>query len=159
METEGTIKRSNLDIDQEDARWSTLIEEEPEEDDFFITLSTMGFLFNAQARLQFKRQETRILSSILKDETPADKKQIKLRDDHGKDILQAFSDKLCRSPYVVKIINSLPFNPNHKDPIKKCTEDGLIDFILTWIDLGLGLCIKTTGRNKIETNKIPLLFI
>ena len=156
LETEEIVNKSSLDTSIEDARWSTLIDEVPDEDDCLITLSAMGVLFNAQARLQFKRQETAILSSILKDETPAHRKQISLRDDHGKDILQAFCDRLCRSPYVVRIINSLPFNPRQRNPIKKCTEDGLIDFVLTWTDPGLGLCIKTTGKNKIETNTIAI---
>jgi hypothetical protein len=38
-------------------------------------------------------------------------KVIHLRDDHGKDILMNFANRLINSSYVTEIINSLPFNP------------------------------------------------
>ncbi|MEH2116034.1 hypothetical protein [Nostoc sp.] len=79
-----------------------------------------------------------------------------MRQEHGIDILQAFSKKICRSPYVKKIINSLPFNSRCTNPIRRTTNDGVVEFVLTWTDKGLGLCIQTTGLNKAEINTIAL---
>jgi hypothetical protein len=116
----------------------------------------MGVLFNERCRLQFAKQETITLSLIPKDETDPEQKTIDLRDDHGKDILQAFAKKIRRSPYVKKIINSLPFNPKLTNSIRRTKPDGTIDFVLTWTDEGLGLSVQTTGRNLAETNSIAL---
>lgn len=81
-------------------------------------------------------------------------KQIKLRDDHGKDELEAHAQKLCRSPYVVGIVNSLPFHPNAKDYIHKVCPKGIINIVLTSTDRGIGLAVKTTGENLRETQRI-----
>ena len=86
--------------------------------------------------------------------TPPMNKEISLRDDHGKDRLMAFSKKLVRSPYVEEILNSLPFNPNEKKFIKDIGNDGIIECVLFWYDEGFGIVVKTTGRNKRETELI-----
>ena len=81
-------------------------------------------------------------------------KEISLRDDHGKDILQTFSQKLLRSPYVEKVINSLPFNPHSRSFIKNISPDGKIEFVLVGTDQGLGCVVQTSGRNLQETKRI-----
>lgn len=81
-------------------------------------------------------------------------KKIHLRNDHGIDKLKDFSKKLVQSPYVVEIVNSLPYNSRRKKFIKKIKEDGLIEIVLPWTDQGLGIVVRTTGRTKKETNKI-----
>lgn len=82
---------------------------------------------------------------------PPDKKSIALRDDHGKDVLESFTRKICRSPYVVKIVNSLPYNSHERDFIHGIYEDGRIEIVLTDTDKGLGMVIQSTGRNYRET--------
>lgn len=82
------------------------------------------------------------------------KKIINIGDDHGKDILNKFANKLINSNYVVKIINSLRFNPNEKNFIRKIHADGKIEIVLTWTDEGYGLIFQTTGRNLQETKLI-----
>ena len=67
-------------------------------DKTLVSLSAMGVLFNERSRLQFAKQETTLLSLIPKDDTDSERKQIKIRDDHGKDVLQAFAKRICRSP-------------------------------------------------------------
>ncbi|MGB0931492.1 MAG: hypothetical protein ACPGVB_11980 [Chitinophagales bacterium] len=84
----------------------------------------------------------------------AEDKKIKLRDDHGKDILKAFSKKIRNSPYVLGILNSMPFNPTNDQFIKKIRDEGIIEIVLYWIDEGLGIVVKTTGRNIRETKAI-----
>ncbi|MBE9214605.1 hypothetical protein IQ247_18345 [Plectonema cf. radiosum LEGE 06105] len=84
------------------------------------------------------------------------KKEINLRDDHGKDKLQNFAEKICNSPYVKKVVNSLPFNPKATNQIRRTKANGIVEFVLTWTDAGLRLCIETTGRNLAETNTIAL---
>ena len=81
-------------------------------------------------------------------------KHISLRDDHGKDILLGFGKRLLQNEYVYGIVNSLPFNPHVHRFIKDIKEDGLIEIVLPWTDEGLGLVVKTTGRNKRETKAI-----
>lgn len=78
-------------------------------------------------------------------------KTISLRDDHGQDILNAHAEKLRKSPYVIKIINSTPFKPAAKHYIDKVKENGLIEIVLTRTDKGLGMVVQTTVRNLKET--------
>ncbi len=84
-------------------------------------------------------------------ELTVQQKEINLRDDHGRNILLSFSQKLIRSQYVTKIINSLPFNPNENDFVRRYHEDGKIELVLVRSDQGLGLVIQTTGTNLLET--------
>jgi putative CRISPR-associated protein (TIGR02619 family) len=153
---EGFVVKTAIEFDWNDERISALVEKEDIDGTQYVTLSAMGILFNERSRLQFARQQTAILSLIPQDDTPPQKKTIKLRDDHGKDTLQSFSKRLCQSPYVIKVINSLPFNSHRDDPILNTTDNGIIEFVLTWTDKGLGVCIQTTGRNIAETNSIAL---
>ena len=95
--------------------------------------------------------------TLLKSGIFPEDKSIKLRDDHGKDILFQFARKLVKSPYVDKIINSLPFNCKEKDFIKEIYPDGKIDIVLTWTDAGYGLVVQTTGRNLQETKAIAAI--
>ena len=81
-------------------------------------------------------------------------KRIKLRDDHGKDVLMAFSKKLLRSKYVEEVVNSIRFNSFDRHFIRKISEDGIVECVLYWHDEGYGLAVKTTGRNKKEAQII-----
>lgn len=65
-----------------------------------------------------------------------------------------FSKRLIRCPYVVGVINSLPFNSHERRFIKKIREDGLLEIVLPWTDEGYGVVVKTTGRTIKETEKI-----
>lgn len=91
---------------------------------------------------------------LVKTALTYENKKIKLREDHGKDILIDFGKKILRNEYVVSIVNSLPFNPNQKSFIKACRENGLIEIVLTWTDQGYGLVVQSTGRNLAETTSI-----
>ncbi|MEH1794043.1 putative CRISPR-associated protein [Nostoc sp.] len=156
LESEQIIEKSEIEENLESNYLDSLIDEEADGEKTLVSLSAMGVLFNERCRLQFAKQENSILSLIPQDDTKAERKPISLRQDHGIDILQAFSKKICRSPYVKKITNSLPFNSRRTNPIRRTTNDGVVEFVLTWTDKGLGLCIQTTGRNKAETNTIAL---
>lgn len=81
-------------------------------------------------------------------------KEICLRDDHGKDLLMKFSKKLVRSPYIVRVINSLPFNPHDNDFVKSCYPDGKVELVLVNTDKGYGLIVQTTGTTLVETEAI-----
>lgn len=81
-------------------------------------------------------------------------KRIKLRDDHGKDVLQEFSNRIVQSEYVCEVVNSLPYNSGNRRFIHRIGEDGILELVLPWTDRGLGLAVKTTGRNYRETEKI-----
>ena len=62
-----------------------------------------------------------------------------------------FSKRLIRCPYVVGVINSLPFNSHERKFIKRIREEGLIEIVLPWTDKGYGVVVKTTGRTIKET--------
>ena len=70
------------------------------------------------------------------------------------DVLEAFSKRLIRSPYLIGIINSLPYNPYERKFIKRIRENGLIEIVLPWTDKGYGIVVKTTGRTIKETEMI-----
>jgi len=91
---------------------------------------------------------------LVESDLQMEDKQISLRDDHGIDILMDFSKRLIRCPYVIGVINSLPFNAHERRFIKKIREDGLIEIVLPWTDKGYGIVIKTTGRTIRETEMI-----
>ena len=156
LESEQTVQKSQLGSNLESEYLQSLIDEELFDDEPYISLSAMGILFNERSRLQFIKQETTLLSLIPQDETLPERKPISLRADHGTDILQSFAEKIRRSPYVKEIKNSLPFNPRQVDSIRQAKSNGIVEFVLTWTDRGLGLCIQTTGRNLAETNTIAL---
>lgn len=80
---------------------------------------------------------------------PKDKKK-HFRDDHGKDILNKFADKILKEPYIVEVVNSLPFNPKAKDMIKEVTDEGLIKLVLVDTDKRLGMVIRTTAATRRE---------
>lgn len=81
-------------------------------------------------------------------------KRLKLRDDHGKDVLTVFAKKLLRNKYVEEVVNSLRFNSFDRQFIRKINEDGTVECVLYWHDKGYGLAVKTTGRNMKETQAI-----
>lgn len=91
---------------------------------------------------------------LIESEKKIEEKTISLREDHGKDTLKKFSEKIISSPYVESVINSLPFNPRIRRFIKKTFENGKIELVLHWEDRGIGIIIQTTGRNLQETNAI-----
>lgn len=136
--------------------WEALLDAEAIDGQMYYSLSAMGLLFHDQCRQQFKKQEQVLLSLVPQSELDPSQKSISLRDDHGKDVLLSFAKKLVRSPYVTKIVNSLPFNSKQRDCILDVQDDGGVDFVLTWTDKGLGLHIQTTGRNRAETATIAL---
>ena len=84
-------------------------------------------------------------------------KRIHLRDDHGKDILQTFCERLIKSEYVCEIVNSLPYNANQRRFVRGIKPDGLLEIVLPWTDQGLGIAVKTTGRNYRETEMIATI--
>jgi len=81
-------------------------------------------------------------------------KGISLSRHHGYDILLDFARTLVRSPYVIEVINSLPYNPYASELIKQAYPNGNIELVLTNTVEGFGLIIKTTGRNIRETKEI-----
>lgn len=91
---------------------------------------------------------------LLKCELQISDKKIVLRNDHGMDVLEDFSKRLVRYPYLIGVVNSLPYNPYERKFIKRVRENGLIEIVLPWTDKGYGVVVKTTGRTIRETEKI-----
>ena len=86
-------------------------------------------------------------------------KEIKLRDDHGKDKLLAHAQNLVNSPYVEGVLTSLAFDSRSRSYISKQSDfaNGLIDVVLYWEPQGYSMRVKTTGRNIRETLAIAKL--
>lgn len=83
-----------------------------------------------------------------------EKKSCKFRDDHGSDKLESLWNRLRKCDFIISAINSLEFNPNGKEFIEKCFDDGKIHIRLVGSDAGYGMVIQTTGKNKRETTAI-----
>lgn len=96
---------------------------------------------------------------LVTTDIPPFNKLIKLRDDHGKDILMNFGKRILNSEYVVSVINSLPFNPKASKLIREIYPDGTIELVLYWEDKGYGMLVKTTGRNIHETKLIASILV
>lgn len=94
---------------------------------------------------------------LIECDTQVSDKKIILRNDHGMDVLKEFSKRLVRCPYLVEVVNSLPYNPYERKFIKKIRENGLIEIVLPWTDKGYGIVVKTTGRTFRETERIAEL--
>lgn len=80
-----------------------------------------------------------------------EKKLCKFRNDHGSDKLILLWNRLRNCEFIISAINSLEFNPNGKEFIEKCFDDGKIHIRLVESDAGYGMVIQTTGKNKRET--------
>ena len=91
---------------------------------------------------------------LVETELDVNEKTIALRDDHGKAELDDFARRMVKSAYVEGVVNSLPFNPRCRRFIKDVLPGGLIEIVLPWTDKGLGLVVRTTGRNLMETKAI-----
>lgn len=92
---------------------------------------------------------------LIKTEQLPSSKSIKLSGDHhGNSMLFQFAKRLIQSPYVLSIINNLPFNSYTRNFIFKVYENGNIDIYLNNTDEGFGLTVQTTGRNFLETMEI-----
>lgn len=98
--------------------------------------------------------ESRGEIELIKTNAVPSSKIPKFRDDHGKDELNAFWKKIRNSEYVVSCINSLPFSLHNRNFIRNIYSDGRIEITLPWSDMGFGLVIQSTGRNRRETEKI-----
>lgn len=118
-----------------------------EEEGGFVTLSSIGMLLWERYKKDFPPHLGR------NNKKPEDK-EIHLRNDHGKDILMRWAKKLVNNPYVEEIVNSLPFSPRTTNPIKKVYDNGLVEIVFTETDAGYGMVLKTTGRNRKETEEI-----
>ena len=99
-------------------------------------------------------EKTHIPVKILPSNIPPHKKNIRLRDDHGKDVLNRFAKRIRKEPYVIEIVNSLPFNQHETKFIRRAYPNGLIEIVLTNTDSGYGLTIKTTAQNQREADWI-----
>lgn len=95
-------------------------------------------------------KDIELISSL----TLPENKVFKVRHDHGIDVLKDFWDKIKNCKYVEACVNSIPYNSHDRRLIKTVKPNGEIELVLYWTDKGLGMCIKTTGRNFRETQKI-----
>ena len=84
-------------------------------------------------------------------------KEVNLRDDHGKDVLEKHATLICQNEYVEGVLCSLPFKPHWRTYILNTADDGIVDIVLFWDDRGLSMRVKTTGRNIQETNAIAAI--
>lgn len=88
---------------------------------------------------------------------PAEKR-INLRDDHGVDVLMPFARRVVRSPYVIEVVNSLPFQPAATRFVEHIdVATGIIRLRLLRDDRGLGVAIKTTGETRDQLERIAKL--
>ena len=140
----------SMTISFDEALWGAVVTIRKDDDD--VEVRNVSNLAHFECHQEWfeslKAIELQITSIAIED------KCISLRDDHGSDVLYEFAKKICRSPYVEGVVNSLPFNPKEKKFIRRVREHGLVECVLNWTDAGYGMVIKTTGRNIRETEII-----
>ena len=78
-------------------------------------------------------------------------KKIHYRDDHGREVLDAFAKRLVQNVYVESVVNSLPWQPGCDHFIAGVREDGMVNVCLHWHDKGYGLAVQTTARGLPQT--------
>lgn len=118
------------------------------EENGMVTLSNIGLLVWEDYKQTFPPQ-------LVKDDTPPDKKEIKLASTHhGNDQLRKMAKKLNNTPYVKGIINSCEYKPTSRRAISDIKDDGSFVFTLTDTDAGYSMIVQTTGRNLQETEMI-----
>lgn len=123
-----------------------------EDEGGLITLSPIGILL-------WERYKKDFPPHLRRSTEKPEKKDIHLRDDHGIDILNHWAKRLVNNPYVEAVANSIPFNPHTTNPMKNVHDNGLIELVLTKTDAGHGMVVKTTGRNKKETEEIASILL
>ncbi len=159
LNKEHIVAKTDLHDPYEGEYYDTLVEEVDIDGAPHVTLTPIGQLFHERCDLNFKKDESVILEHLPKDNTEPSKKKISLGDHHGKDSLKDLAKKLCRSPFVVEVVHSLPYESKLTNPIKAIKDDGKIDLVMTETDAGFGLRVQTTGRNKKETGAIARLLV
>lgn len=83
-----------------------------------------------------------------------EEKKIHYRDDHGREVLDAFARKLVRNPYVIGVVNSTEWHSSCDHFIYDTHEDGIVEVCLHWHDKGYGLAVKTTAKGILQTMKV-----
>ncbi len=73
---------------------------------------------------------------------------------HGKKECMKHGKELLKIPYVVDILNSIPFDPSEKQYIHKVHPNGNIEVRLHWTKRGYGLIIATSANDIIEAWRI-----
>lgn len=140
----------SLAISFNDSEWQSIVHINRDDD----VVDTRNASNEEQLKDHFEWIESLKEIDLMETDITPENKSIHLRDDHGKDKLVEFTKRIRNSPYVVSVINSLPFNSRERKFIKKVKPDGLIECVLCWTDEGYGLVVQTTGRSLRETEKI-----
>ncbi|MCS6958626.1 MAG: putative CRISPR-associated protein [Pseudanabaenaceae cyanobacterium SKYGB_i_bin29] len=156
---EETIAKDDLVDPYQGEYYDALVDEVVVDGKSLVSLTPIGLLFHERCNLHFQRDQSVLIQHIHKDYTKPSQKRICIRHDHGEEILGQVARKLCQSPYVKEIINSLPFNTRWVNPIRRIYDNGKLELVLTRTDQGLGLCVQTTGKNKAETGAIARLLV
>ena len=140
-------------ISLDDTRWPDTVYILMDE----VQVSVRNFASPVHVNAHEKWLKTLLPIVLLPTYVSPHEKKIDLRDDHGKDKLMAFAKRLVKSQYVVGIVNSLPYNRGVRKFIKAIKEDGIIECVLYWYDEGFGMAVKTTGRDRRETEEIATI--
>jgi len=85
---------------------------------------------------------------------PICEKRIHYRDDHGREILDAFARRLVKCEYVDGVINSTEQRRHCDQFIYDVRDDGIVYLCLHWYDEGYGLAVQTTARGRLQTQLV-----
>lgn len=78
-------------------------------------------------------------------------KKIHYRDDHGREVIDAFARQLVRNEFVVEVINSTEWDSRCNHFIDDVRQDGVVYVRMHWESRGYGLAVKTTARGIPQT--------
>lgn len=78
-------------------------------------------------------------------------KKIHFRDDHGREVVDAFARQLVRNEFVVEVINSIEWDSGCNHFVDDVRADGVVYVRMHWEGRGYGLAVKTTARGIPQT--------
>lgn len=137
---------------------SSVVEKEEIDGKTYSVISPAGIIFVEAASYSLYRQGFLKESNIAQCNTAPKDKEINLcNSHHGNNLLLKFGKKICKSPYVSRIICSLPYNPHAEDPVRRITHENgrwYIDFVMIETDAGYTLRAEITASNLDEAKQI-----
>lgn len=83
-------------------------------------------------------------------EKSIESKRVNIRHDHGEDKLNQFASVIKKEPYIIEVVNSLPFEHNCRKMTRLRGKDGLIDIRMLNTKEKIGIVVRTTARNEME---------
>ncbi len=147
----------------QDERLAQIIETTRIDGETWLSLTPMGHLFVQASEFSMSGKGLVTVTPLPEYDTPPEQKGITLSGDHhGNKQLADYAAKICKSPYIKRITNSMPYNPKAHDPVKRIQHVGnswFVDFVLTGTNEGFTLRAEVTAGTYDEAKTMAAKII